>query len=53
VCDYDEINESSLGICGQNCVAYESLDEALKNCCSVPDCYGVTYSNEKFETWGY
>lgn len=52
-CGFDEIKFSKLGECLDLCKSYKTLNEAMRICCSIPECYGVTYSNEKFGFWGY
>lgn len=52
-CGFDEVGDSRLGHCEEGCKIFKTLEDALRSCCSIPACYGVTYSNENSLRWGY
>lgn len=53
MCTYFEYSNASLGYCDK-CKTYNSLNSALKACCSNIECAGVTFSNAKTgSVWAY
>ncbi|EGR33842.1 hypothetical protein IMG5_034980 [Ichthyophthirius multifiliis] len=50
-CDYDEISNMRLEVCDNQCHSFGTLEDAMKECCSIPECYGVTQISESnFQT---